>query len=156
VKIYRQVSTSAGRVGREEFRRVKALVEEFADLSEFEKYTNIGVVLQVERTSRYLKAGKVTKVTEETSYYIGDKTFGTLGLEMQGRYIRDHWGQESYHWVKDKVMKEDDSMQRQPNGSRALGVFRSLVAKFGRAVCNSPQRFIDRFNASPKKLAINL
>ena len=142
--------------GREEFRRVKALVGEFADLSEFEKYAQISVVLQVERMSRYLKAGEITKITDETSYYIGDEVFASLGLEMQARYIRDHWGQESYHWIKDKVLKEDDSMQRRPNGSRALAVFRSLVVKFGRAVCESPQRFIDRFNADPKTLAISL
>jgi hypothetical protein len=142
--------------GRVEFRRIKALAEEFADLSEFDKYTNIGVVIQVERSSRYLKAGKVTKETEETSYYIGDKVFASLGLEMQGRYIRDHWGQESYHWVKDKIMNEDDSMQRQPNGSRALGVFRSQVSKFGRAICNSTKRFIDHFNAEPNKMALAL
>ena len=139
--------------GREELRIVKALETEFADLMEFEKYANIGVVLQVERTSRYAKLGKVTN---ETSYYIGDEAFAAIGLEMQARYIRDHWSQESYHWVKNKAMQEDGSMQRTPNGSRALSTIRSLVAKFGRAVCNSPKRFIDRFTADPQNMALSL
>lgn len=138
--------------GREESRRIKALVDDFADLTEFEKYANIGVVLQVERTSRITKT---QKVTHETSYYIGDQAFAALGLELQARYIRDHWGQESYHWIKDKVMKEDDSMQRRPNGSRALATIRSLVSKLSRAV-GSPSRFIYRFNANPQKMVLCL
>lgn len=139
--------------GRDELRRVKALVAEFTDLTEFEKYADIGVVLQVERVSRVTKTGKTTN---EMSYYIGDETFAALDLEMQARYIRDHWGQESYHWIKDKVMQEDDSMQRQPNGSRALATFRSLVAKFGRKVCDSPSRFIYMFSANPEKAVLCL
>lgn len=139
--------------GREESRRVKALTEDFADFTEFEKYANIGVVLQVERSSVQTKTGKTSS---ETSYYIGDESFAALDLELQARYIRDHWGQESYHWVKDVVMGEDDSMQRRPNGSRALSTIRSLVTKFGRAMCNSPKRFIDRFTADPQKMAFAL
>lgn len=139
--------------GRDEFRRVKALTAEFADLTEFEKYAEIGVVLQVERVSLVNKTGKTTR---EMSYYIGDVSFATLDLGMQARYIRDHWAQESYHWIKDKVMQEDNSMQRQPNGSRALATFRSLVAKFGRKVCDSPSRFIYRFSANPEKIVLNL
>jgi len=139
--------------GREEIRRVKALVAEFADFTEFEKYANIGVVLQVERTSRNTKSGKVTN---ETSYYIGDEIFASLGIEMQARYICDHWGQESYHWTKDKVMQEDGSMQRRPNGSRTLSTIRSYVAKLARAVCDSPKGFIDAFTADPQNMALSL
>ena len=139
--------------GRDELRRVKALNPEFADLTEFEKYAEIGVLFQVERLTRVNKTGKTSS---ETSYYIGDESFACLDLKIQARYIRDHWAQESYHWIKDKVMREDDSMQRQPNGSRALATFRSLVVKLGRKVCDSPSRFIYRFNASPEKMALCL
>jgi predicted transposase YbfD/YdcC len=139
--------------GREELRVVKAIEAEFVDLQEFDKYKNIGVVLQVERTSRQTKTGKVTN---ETSYYIGDEVFASFSLAMQARYIREHWGQESYHWIKDKVMQEDDSMQRTANGSRTLSTIRSLVAKLGRATCDSPKAFIDRFTADPHNIALSL
>lgn len=139
--------------GREELRVTKALQAEFAEFNEVEKYANIGVILQIERTSHYTVTGKVT---HETAYYIGDEIFAALTLDVQARYVRDHWAQESYHWVKDAVMREDASMQRKSNGSRALSTFRSLVAKIGRAVCNSPKGFIDQFTADPQLSLIHI
>jgi predicted transposase YbfD/YdcC len=137
--------------GRDELRVTKAIASEFADFDELEKYANIGVVLQVERTAKYTKSARETS---DKSYYIGDAVFASLDLQMQARYVRDHWAQESYHWVKDVVMKEDDSWQRTSNGSRALSTIRSIVAKLGRAVCDSPKRFIDRFTADPQNMIL--
>jgi predicted transposase YbfD/YdcC len=139
--------------GREELRRTRAVDTNAAQFKELKKYVNVGVVLCVDRDTRKTSTGQKT---HETSYYIGDETFATVELATQARYVRDHWGQESFHWIKDAVLKEDASMQRAPNGSRAMATIRSLVAKVGQAVCGSAKGFIDDFVADPKGMVLNI
>jgi hypothetical protein len=139
--------------GREETRTTMSIDLGFADFSELEKYRNIATVIRIDRTAKKTSTGKVT---QETSYYVGDQTFASFGLADMGRYVRDHWGQESFHWIKDAVLKEDASMQRAPNGSRALATIRSWVAKVGRAVCGSTKGFIDDFVSDPEGMVLNL
>lgn len=139
--------------GREETRRTRAINIGEAQLSELTKYQAISVVVQVERTTRKITTGEVT---QETSFYVGSTTFASFDLATQGRYIRDHWGQESFHWIKDAVLKEDVSMQRRSSGSRVLATLRSLVTRIGRGVCGSTKSFIDDFTADPERLAWEL
>lgn len=139
--------------GRQETRRTAAVDRNDVTFSELEKYSNIGVVVRSMRTTRKSTTGEITN---ETSYYVGDETFASLDLATKARYIRDHWGQESFHWIKDAVLKEDASMQRASNGSRALATFRTIVTKVGRAICGSTKGFLDDFVADPEHLALSL
>ena len=139
--------------GREEIRIAKAIGRQSAQFQELAKYANIGVVVRVDRMTCKVSTGKVTR---DTGYYIGDRTFAAFDLTTKARYVRDHWGQESYHWIKDAVLKEDGSMQRAANGSRILSTIRSWVAKVGQAFCGSPKGFIDDFTADPEGLALNI
>lgn len=139
--------------GREEIRSTKAIDVEHFDVDELDKYSNIGVVLQVERFSLQTAT---QRLSHEVSYYIGDTIAASLSLESQARYIRDHWAIESLHWIKDVVLKEDASFQRCANGSRILATVRSVVIKYGRLMYDSPKRFIDEFSANPSGLAFAL
>lgn len=137
--------------GRTETRIYKSLEADFVEFDELDRYQNVSVVVQVERTTLDHPTGKISN---ETSYYIGDEVFASFDLKTKSRYVRDHWGQESYHWIKDFVLKEDASMQRTSNGSRALSTVRSLVVKIGRAVCGSSARFKSRFCSNPEKMVL--
>lgn len=137
--------------GREETRTTRCVVSDAIEFAELAKYKNIAVVVRVDRTTRKTSTGKVTN---DTGYYVGDRTFATLDLATKARYVRDHWGQESFHWVKDAVLKEDASMQRTSNGSRALGTFRSWVTKVGQAIRGSTKGFIDEFVADPENMIL--
>jgi hypothetical protein len=55
---------------------------------------------------------KGDNVTIETRYFIGDEKVYKMTLPQFANYIRCHWMQESYHWVKDFVLQEDNSHQK--------------------------------------------
>lgn len=139
--------------GREETRVTRAIGTGDAVFGELAKYQDISVVVSVERTTRKTSTGEIT---HETSFYVGDKTYASFDLATQGRYVRDHWGQESFHWIKDVVQREDASMQRESNGARTLATLRNLVTHAGRVLCGSTKGFIDEFTADPRGMAMGL
>jgi predicted transposase YbfD/YdcC len=139
--------------GREETRTTRAITTDVVVFGELAKYQAIGVVVSVERSTRKTSTGEVT---HETSFYVGSTTFAGFDLATQGRYVRDHWAQESFHWIKDVVLKEDHSMQRRSNGARVLATIRNIVTHVGRIACQSTKAFIDDFTADPRAMALEL
>lgn len=43
------------------------------------------------------------------------------------RLIRDHWGIESLHWLRDTLYREDDSTVRTRSGPRVMAALRNLA-----------------------------
>jgi hypothetical protein len=41
--------------------------------------------------------------------------------------VRDHWGIESLHWLRDTVYREDDSTAHTRSGPRVMAALRNLV-----------------------------
>jgi len=89
---------------------------------------------------------------ERVGYYISDLC---LTAKAFSEGIRLHWSIEnSLHWVKDVVFKEDKSKARMGNGPAVLSLLRgfaiSVLAKMGdstteimRMVTNKPDKIID-------------
>jgi predicted transposase YbfD/YdcC len=42
-------------------------------------------------------------------------------------YVREHWGIESLHWLRDTVYREDDSTARTRSGPRVMAALRNLT-----------------------------
>lgn len=42
-------------------------------------------------------------------------------------YVREHWGIESLHWLRDTVYREDDSTARTRSGPRVMAALRNLA-----------------------------
>lgn len=136
--------------GRGEARGLKKLsVSSFATPELFAKYDGVAVVFQVTRVIEVLSSGEMGK---EISYYLGSHAAAALTPRQAHAYIRDHWGQESFHWVKDVVLGEDASHQKRNNGSRILGILRTAVVEVGVRLFNSTKRFVDLFSADPTKM----
>ena len=136
--------------GRGEARGLKRIsVSSFGTPALFAKYEGVAVVFQVTRVIEQLSTGEMGT---EKSYYIGGVAAAALTPRQAQGYIRDHWGQESFHWVKDVVLGEDASHQKRNNGSRILGILRTSVAEVGMRLFGSTKRFVDYFSADPRKM----
>ena len=136
--------------GRGEARGLKKIsVSSFGKPELFAKYDGVSVVFQVTRVIEKLSSGEMGT---EISYYLGSSAAAALTPRQAQGYIRDHWGQESFHWVKDVVLGEDRSHQKRNNGSRILGILRTAVAEVGMRLFGSTKRFVDHFSADPRKM----
>jgi len=136
--------------GRGEARGIKKIaVSSFGADDLFAKYDGVAVVFEVTRVIEKLSTGEMGK---EVSYYLGGKVAASLSPQKAQAYIRDHWGQESFHWVKDVVLGEDASHQKRANGSRVLGSLRTAVAEVGMRIFGSTKRFVDLFSADAKRM----
>jgi len=60
----------------------------------------------------------------QVAFYIDSTGNGARDLN-QG--IRTHWSVETMHWVKDVVLKEDQSKIHQDNAPQALSIIRDWV-----------------------------
>ena len=87
----------------------------------------------------------------DTRFFIADRSIGGLSAHEALTYIRDHWKQESYHWVKDVVLGEDACATKTSNGSQTLGLVRAAVVKAAMLIAGSVKKFQDHFSASPEK-----
>lgn len=132
--------------GRNEIRTLRRVLVSAFNSDEFKKYAKCAVVFQVRAESLRPKDGHYT---DDTRYFIGDEGAAMLSPLQAITYIRDHWQQESFHWVKDKVLGEDACQTKRQNGSRALGVIRSAVVKTGKAAFGSVKKMVDYFSANP-------
>ena len=45
-------------------------------------------------------------------------------------FVREHWGIESLHWLRDTVYREDNSTARTGSGPRVMAALRTLIAAF--------------------------
>ena len=72
--------------------------------------------------SHGVRAGKPT---DETRYYVSSLRTGARALL---RHVRDRWSIEnSWHWVRDVLLREDAHRYREANGVRILATLRSLA-----------------------------
>lgn len=133
--------------GREEIRSIKSLPVNILNNDELSKYKDIAVVFSVTADVHHVKENKYTT---ETRYFIGSSGMEKLSAHQAITYIRDHWAQESYHWVKDVVLGEDRCHHKTNKGSRTLGILRAATAKIGKALFGSVKIFTDHFSARPQ------
>jgi Transposase DDE domain len=134
--------------GREEIRSLKSLPVIAFNSNELSKYKDIAIVFSVTADVHHVKENKYTT---ETRYFIGNSSMDKLSAHQAITYIRDHWAQESYHWVKDVVLGEDRCPHKTNKGSRTLGILRAATAKIGKTLFGSVKTFTDHFSARPEK-----
>ncbi len=134
--------------GRQEIRTIKVVPIEKFNSQEFDKYEDIAVVYCVKADIRHVKEDVFTT---EKRYFIGDRTAASLTTHQALTFIRDHWQQESFHWVKDVVLGEDACPTKNQKGSRTLGLLRNVVVKVGRSLFGSVKVFVDHFSSNPER-----
>lgn len=134
--------------GRQEIRTIRRADVKMFPEGTFSRYADVACIYEVK--AQILRV-KDDHFTSETRYFIADNEAARLSPIEALTYIRDHWEQESYHWVKDVVLGEDRSAQKTAAGSRMLGVLRQVVYRLGYAACRSVRRFLDIFSADPAK-----
>lgn len=92
-----------------------------------EEWTGLKRLIRVERS--------VTckgKERRETAYYISN--IRSNRAEFFAKHIRSHWGIENrLHWVKDVIMKEDDSRIAKGMAAENLSVIRNIVCNLYRS-----------------------
>ena len=62
---------------------------------------------------------------EGTYYYISSLSSRTKAKTFGGK-IRNHWGIETYHYLKDVVLKEDCSKIKKGNGPSNMSILRNI------------------------------
>lgn len=132
--------------GRREIRKLKKMSLSQLDGQEYKKYSGARFAYKLDTKVNYIKDDKL--VFEER-YFIADEAI-KLTLPQVANYIRNHWAQESYHWVKDVILNEDNCPQKNPNGSRVLSSIRAQVFTLGKKVCGSVKEFTNRFVSKPE------
>lgn len=141
---YAQISEGHG---RREIRKLKKMSLSQLGSQEYKKYSGAKVAFKLDSKINYIKDDKL--VVEER-YYIADEGINELTLPQVTNYIRNHWHQESYHWVKDVILNEDNCPQKTPNGSRVLSSLRAKVYEVGKNVCGSVKKFTNCFVSKPE------
>ena len=134
--------------GREVIQSIRIIPVTSLKSEQFAKYESISVVYEITTDTHHVKEDKYTT---DTRYYIGSRGVERFTPHEAITYIRGHWSQESYHWVKDVVLREDACTHKNHSGSRTLGVLRTAVAKIGKTIFGSVKTFVDHFSANPKK-----
>lgn len=70
--------------------------------------------------------------SEGTYYYISSLSPRTRAKTF-GKIIRNHWGIESYHYIKDVVLKEDYSKITKDNASSNMSILRNIAINIFRS-----------------------
>lgn len=82
-------------------------------------------VMALEREVTHKASGKQSVGTR---WFITSLKVEEAGYERLARLIRAHWAVENnIHWLKDAVMKEDRTRQRNENAAQALGLLRTAL-----------------------------
>lgn len=104
-------------------------------------------VIALERSVVNKRSGKETLGTR---WFITDLNEEEAGRERLAKLIRQHWVVENnIHWLKDAVMKEDGTRQRNANAAQALGLLRTaLLAPVRKAGRNSLTQATEDFAAN--------
>lgn len=103
-------------------------------------------VMALERTVTHKRSGKQTVGTR---WFITSLRVAEVGWKHLAKLIRMHWVVENnIHWLKDAVMKEDRTRQRNANAAQALGLLRTaLLAPVRKAGRNSLTHATEDFAA---------
>ena len=85
--------------------------------------------LAVWRERPELRQGKVTKESEEYSYYCTSAAPGQYSAEQLLPTIRDHWGaiENGAHYRRDVSLGEDDSRISGPKAAQVMTTLRNLL-----------------------------
>ena len=138
--------------GREEIRELKRSFILPSSSKVFSKYEG-GLYLYHLESKRIIKG----KSSTEIRFFIGSKGLKGLPPKTILNLIRNHWKQENcLHWVKDKVLGEDNLPKMHNRSSRVLGFLKDIVVAVGHSLYKSVQKFVDMFDASPEKITRSL
>ncbi|MGK5091305.1 ISAs1 family transposase, partial [Deltaproteobacteria bacterium TL4] len=79
---------------------------------------------------------KTKQVSTEVSYYVTNQSLQNHGIQAGTMAaIRQHWGIESWHWIRDVTLSEDKVKSKYTNHAQILGLLRTCVLgvfkKFG-------------------------
>lgn len=110
--------TRATAHGRDEIRRIKAVT--VPDLP----FPYAAQALQIVRRRRVLSTGKLTL---ERVYALTDLTMHQTTVSHLGEHVREHWGVEALHHIRDVTLREDASKIRTANAPRAMAALRNTA-----------------------------
>lgn len=136
--------------GRKEKRTIKSVKVSEIGRKNLSKYDSVCKVYEV-RSEVYHTKEK--KWVYNNRYFVADKNISRWSLATILTYIREHWRIETFHFNKDVSLKEDACKLKANNGSRVLGVLRTLALKIASTVSDSVQEFLDEFSVNPRKMA---
>jgi predicted transposase YbfD/YdcC len=112
------------------------------------QHSGLRHVIRVARTTEQLKPAKRS---QELSYYVTNQAAETP--EAQDALfvaIRDHWGCEADHWIRDVTFQEDQIAVKHSAQAHVFGVLRTLVmGLFRRAGVTNMQAILDTLADSP-------
>jgi len=82
-------------------------------------------VLAIERKVTHKATGKEVTAMR---WFITSHHTNEASPQHRAHLVRKHWTVENnIHWLKDAVMKEDRTRQRNPNAAQALGLLRTAL-----------------------------
>jgi len=119
IEKFAEVEKANGRISK---RICEVLPYEYITDEYFGKWANIKRIFRIERQTE--KNGKKTK---EISYYISSLEESAKNLSQ---CVRKHWKIESFHWILDVVMGEDDAFVRNKNSQFCLNIIRKYAISF--------------------------
>lgn len=136
--------------GRLEFR--KASFFSLASVRFEGRWKNSGMqgLLVVERITEDLKTGKIS---QDTAFYVTNQSVNAPE-DQQELFVavRNHWGIESDHWIRDVTFQEDRVKVSDSNRSQILGLLRTLILSlFRKAKLQNMQKAIETFSDSPTR-----
>jgi predicted transposase YbfD/YdcC len=84
-------------------------------------------VNQVWLIERYVTDAAGTSRSAVAALGVTSLTTARATPENIATYVREHWGIESLHWLRDTVYREDDSTARTRSGPRVMAALRNLA-----------------------------
>lgn len=138
--------------GRKEIRQLKRMIILPHLSKHFSKYKD-SLYLYCLKSTRFVKG----KCSTEERFYIGSRGLKNRMPHGALSIIRKHWRQENnFHWVKDKVLDEDNLPKMNNRASRVLSFFKGIAVAVGQSFFQSVQKFVDMFDATPEKVTKQL
>ena len=110
---------------------------------------------QVFQLTRTVRCQQTAETTEKTVYGVSSLPASEASPRQLMAHIRNHWGaiENGVHWVRDVVMKEDDSFIRKGTAPQAMAALRNLAIDFARlSGFDSVTAAIDYFSANPARV----
>lgn len=86
-------------------------------------------VNQVWLIERYVTAPDGTPSSAVTALGVTNLTADTASPEHLTTLVRNHWGIESLHWLRDTLYREDNSTVRTQSGPRIMAGLRNLAVR---------------------------
>ena len=100
---------------------------------------------------RSLLTSRLIQGRPDLAYFVGSRGLAPLSCSQVQAYARDQWQQESFHWVRDVVLDEDDCPQKGNNASRVLSLLPDAVIDIDVRAFGSTRRLLDAYSSDPKE-----